>query len=86
MTSNAAQAEAKWPTRVIRSGAHTPDLNGSDPKPDDHKDHLDAHRVRLAAELAADERWRDGLYRAAETSPERVPLLLVHVEGGSGGG
>lgn len=41
MTSNAAQAEAKWPTHVIRSGAHTPNLNRSGPKPDEHKDHVE---------------------------------------------
>ena len=41
MTNGDAQAETKWPTHVIRSGAHTPDLNGSDPKPDDHKDHVE---------------------------------------------
>ena len=41
MTKNGAQAETKWPTHVIRSGAHTPTLSGSDPKPDDHKDHVE---------------------------------------------
>ena len=41
MTKNEAQAETKWPMHVIRSGAHTANLNGSDPKPDDHKDHVE---------------------------------------------
>ena len=41
MTSNAALAETKWPTHVIRSGTHIPNLNGLDPKPDDHKDHVE---------------------------------------------
>ena len=41
MTNDEAQAETKWPTHVIRSGAYTPHLNDSDPKPDDHKDHVE---------------------------------------------
>lgn len=41
MTNGDAQAETKWPTHVIRPGAHAPHLNGSDPKPDDHKDHVE---------------------------------------------
>ena len=41
MTNGNAQAETKWPTHVIRSGAHAPNLNGSDPKPDEHKDYVE---------------------------------------------
>ena len=41
MTNNEEHAETKWPTHVIRSGAHTPNLSGADPKPDDHKDHVE---------------------------------------------
>ena len=41
VTKHEAQAETKWPTHVIRSGAHTPNLNGSDPKPNEHKDHVE---------------------------------------------
>ena len=48
---------------------------------------LPAVRDHRLAELEAQQRsWRDRLDRAAETSPELVPLLLVHVEGRSGGG
>ena len=41
MTKDATQAETKWPTHVIRSGAHAPTPSGSDPKPDVHKDHVE---------------------------------------------
>ena len=41
MTRNETQAETTWPTHVIRSGAHTPNLNGTDPKPDHHKEHVE---------------------------------------------
>ena len=48
---------------------------------------LPAVRDHRLAQLAAEERsWRDRFDRAAETSPELVPLLLVHVEGRGGGG
>ena len=41
MTKSEAQAGTKWPTHVIRSGAHTPNLNGSDLQPDDPRDHVE---------------------------------------------
>ena len=41
MTKKEAQAETTWPTHVIRAGAHTSKLNGTDPKPDDHKEHVE---------------------------------------------
>ena len=48
---------------------------------------LPAVRDRRLTQLVAEQRsWRDRLDRAAGTSPELVPLLLVHVEGRSGGG
>ena len=81
-----------------------------------HKELVQAHRVRRAAERekgdysfaarrsiieriglpavrdhrltqleAEQQSWRDRLDRAADTSPELVPLLLAHVEGRSGG-
>ena len=47
---------------------------------------LPAVRDHRLAQLEAEQQtWRDRLDRAADTSPELVPLLLVHVEGRSGG-
>ena len=48
---------------------------------------LPAVRDHRLTQLAAEQRSRrDRLDRAADTSPELVPLLLVRVEGRSGGG
>ena len=48
---------------------------------------LPAVRDHRLMQLEAERRsWRERFDRAAETSPELVPLLLVHVEGRSGGG
>ena len=48
---------------------------------------LPAVRDHRLTQLEAEQRSRrDRLDRAAETSPELVPLLLVHVEGRGGGG
>lgn len=48
---------------------------------------LPAVRDHRLTQIEAEQRsWRDRLDRAADTSPELVPFLLVHVEGRSGGG
>ena len=47
---------------------------------------LPAVRDHRLTQLEAEQRsWRDRLDRAADTSPDLVPLLLVHVDGRSGG-